>query len=67
VNDNLKKIVEEAKIGGAEFGNGVTYYVATEETFERFAQMLVDKCADLARENSQDRPYVADIIKKYFV
>jgi hypothetical protein len=66
MNDQIRQLAEEARLGGGEFGNGVTYYVATEETFERFAQLIVDKCASLAKEKAQDRPYLYDLIKKHF-
>lgn len=45
MNDNLKKIAAEAKLGGADFGNGVKYFVGTEETFAKFALLIVQECA----------------------
>lgn len=43
MNDAIKLIALEAKLGAANFDNGVNYYVGTDETFERFAKLMALK------------------------
>jgi len=64
MNERLRELVKQAKLGDAEFGNGVQYYVGTEETFEKFAKLIVQECADIA---DKAEPYKSnDLIKKHF-
>jgi len=55
MNKRIKELAVEAKLGGANFGKGFTdtdgathnvktYYVGTEETFSRFAELIVKEC-----------------------
>ena len=46
MNERIKELAVESKLGSAEFGNGVQYYVATQETFEKFAELIVKECAE---------------------
>ena len=54
MNERIKELAVESKLGSAEFGNGVQYYVATQETFEKFAELIVRECiCQCDDENSQ--------------
>jgi hypothetical protein len=68
MNDLVKQLVQKAKIGGGEFGNGVNYYVATEEAFDDFAKLIIYECSELVQ--SRLDPYNAWItpadIKDHF-
>ena len=44
MNEKIKELAEQSKLGSAEFGNGIEYYVATQEAFERFAELIVQEC-----------------------
>lgn len=44
MNNRIQQIANEAKIGGADFDNGAKFYVGNEETFTKFAEMLVQEC-----------------------
>jgi len=44
MNERFKQLAVQSKLGSAEFGNGIQYYVATQETFEKFAQLIVREC-----------------------
>ena len=46
MNERFKQLAVQSKLGSAEFGNGVQFYVATQETFEKFAELIVKECAD---------------------
>jgi hypothetical protein len=41
MNERLRELVKQAKLGDSEFGNGVQYYVGTEETFNNFAELII--------------------------
>lgn len=45
INEQIGKLVQQARIGHADFGDTV-YYVCTEETFKRFTDLVVQECAD---------------------
>ena len=46
MNERFKQLAVQSKLGSAEFGNGVQFYVATQETFEKFAELIVQECAE---------------------
>lgn len=50
----IPELAREAGIGGADFDNGVRYYVGTQETFEQFAQLLVKECRRILIANGFD-------------
>lgn len=50
MKEQIKKIAQQAKMGGAGFDNGITYYVGTEETFERFADLLIKDVINQTKE-----------------
>lgn len=69
MNERFKQLAVESKLGSAEFGNGVQYYVATQETFEKFAELIVRECASLFPLTFTDEQYQRRIdktIKKHF-
>ena len=69
MNERIKELAVESKLGSAEFGNGVQYYVATQETFEKFAELIVRECASLFPLTFTDEQYQRRIdktIKKHF-
>jgi hypothetical protein len=41
MNKQIEEIALQSKLGGSDFGNGVKYYVGTEETFNNFAESIV--------------------------
>ena len=45
INEQIGKLVQQARIGRSDFGDTV-YYVCTEETFKRFTDLVVQECAD---------------------
>ena len=47
MNDKIKELARQAQVGSAEFGNGISYFVSTEETFNKFAELIVRECADV--------------------
>lgn len=51
MNERFKQLAVQAKLGSAEFGNGVQYYVATQETFEKFAELIVRECIAQCEKN----------------
>jgi hypothetical protein len=73
MNERIKLLAEQAKLGSAEFGNGIQYYVATQETFEKFAQLIVMECAEMVRiqneqfmENESHYGVVSTDVLKHF-
>jgi hypothetical protein len=70
MNERFKQLAVQSKLGSAEFGNGVQYYVATQETFEKFAELIVNECALVANEHNEEAEGVhlgvGRVIKNYF-
>ena len=61
MNERIKELALEARLGSAEFDNGIRYYVSTEESFERFAELIVRECSNIVfeegcTEDNQDCP-----------
>ena len=46
MNERIRELALKAKLGGAEFDNGIRYYVGTAESFEKFAELIVQECAE---------------------
>jgi len=61
MNHKIKELAVQSKLGSAEFGNGVQYYVATQETFEKFAELIVRECISSVGSQA-DKAY----LKKHF-
>ena len=71
MNERIRELALKAKLGGAEFDNGIRYYVGTAESFERFAELIVRECAELcdrfqAREVGMQPTECAGAIRKMF-
>lgn len=45
MNKQIGKLVQQARIGYADFGDTV-YYVCTKETFKRFTDLVVQECVN---------------------
>ena len=65
MNELIKELALKAKIGSAEFDNGIRYYVSTEKSFERFAELIVWECAMVASTETSDDG-VGEVIKEHF-
>jgi len=50
MNERIRELAQKAQVGSAEFGNGINYFVSTEETFNKFAELIVRDCLDIAFE-----------------
>ena len=61
MNHKIKELAVQSKLGNAEFDNGVQYYVATQETFEKFAELIVRECISSVGSQA-DKAY----LKKHF-
>jgi hypothetical protein len=54
MNERIKQLAEQAQVGSAEFGNGISYFVSTEETFNKFAELIVRECIAMCDVKSED-------------
>jgi hypothetical protein len=61
MNERIEELAVQSKLGSAEFGNGVQYYVATQETFEKFTELIVRECISCVGSQA-DKAY----LKKHF-
>jgi hypothetical protein len=61
MNERIRQLAVQSKLGSAEFGNGIQYYVATQETFEKFAELIVRECISSVGSQA-DKAY----LKKHF-
>jgi hypothetical protein len=41
MKEKIKEIALTAKLGSANFDGGINYYVGTDESFERFADLII--------------------------
>ena len=64
MNDKFKQLALQAKMGTADFDNG-SYYVATPDRMQQFAELIVDECLKscCGKETAKDAFYA---IKKQF-
>ena len=53
MNERIRELALKAKLGGAEFDNGIRYYVGTAESFERFAELIVRECVGILEPKSR--------------
>ena len=53
MNDKFKQLALEAKMGTADFDAG-SYYVATPDRMQLFAELIVRECAKLNRNQSYE-------------
>ena len=57
MNERIRELALKAKLGGAEFDNGIRYYVSTEESFERFALLILQDCMDVVDGYTKGRTF----------
>jgi hypothetical protein len=50
MNQKIRELALQAKLGSAEFDNGLRYYVSTEESFEKFAELILRECIDICED-----------------
>jgi hypothetical protein len=65
MNERIKELAIKAKLGSAEFDNGVRYYVSTEESFEKFAELIVRECADWVKSRTMSNE-LKEELKRHF-
>lgn len=73
MNDKFKMLALQATIGKAEFDNG-SYYVATPDKMQKFAELIVKECIEQASignghgNNQWDRAltFASKNIKEHF-
>jgi hypothetical protein len=65
MNKQITELALKAKLGSAEFDNGIRYYVSTEKSFERFAKLIVEECAKVASVETSDNG-VGEVIREHF-
>ena len=53
MNDKFKQLALEAKMGTADFDAG-SYYVATPDRMKLFAELIVQECAKLNKNQSYE-------------
>jgi hypothetical protein len=67
MNERIRQLARQAQVGSAEFGNGISYFVSTEETFNKFAELIVAECAGLVDHViMEDGTRRSDFILKHF-
>jgi hypothetical protein len=54
MNERIRQLARQAQVGSAEFGNGISYFVSTEETFNKFAELIVRECIAMCDVKSED-------------
>jgi hypothetical protein len=66
MNERIQQLADEARLVTV---NGQTRYALAEEFEQRFAELIVEECANLIdsmNHSSQYFPHVADAIKEHF-
>ena len=64
MNKRIRELAQQAQVGSAEFDNDINYFVSTEETFNKFAELIVRECAEIA---DTAEPFLSsDLIKQHF-
>jgi hypothetical protein len=66
MNERIRELARKAQVGSAEFGNGINYFVSTEETFNKFAELIVKECADVATINQFQYDAAGNYVLKHF-
>jgi len=68
MNERIKQLAEQAQVGSAEFDNDINYFVSTEETFNKFALLIVKECCAIADqvEQADMDSYASKYIKAHF-
>jgi hypothetical protein len=70
MNERIRQLARQAQVGSAEFGNGISYFVSTEETFNKFAELIVKECIEVVERQkckmSYGPTFVIEDIKQHF-
>ena len=72
MNERIRQLAEQAQVGSAEFDNDINYFVSTEETFNKFALLIVRECGEVAYRAYWDNPetvkgiHIKEAIREYF-
>lgn len=69
MNEKIRQLAADAKLGGAQFEEGVRYYVGTEDNFNKFAELIVRECIDTVSDCSIEyctRPQIVNELKEHF-
>ena len=67
MNERIKELAEQAQVGSAEFDNGINYFVSTEKTFNKFAELIVAECVKIAdHSNVTGKSIIGERIKQHF-
>ena len=53
MNKQIKELARQAQVGSAEFDNGINYFVSTEETFNKFAELIILECVGILEPKSR--------------
>ena len=73
MNERIRQLVLQAKIGTADFDVG-SYYVATPDRMQEFAELIIEECAEMG-DNFDGQPAgnavreyltAGDAIREYF-
>ena len=57
MNERIRELARKAQVGSAEFGNGINYFVSTEETFNKFAELIIKECIKFCEHEFNDDEY----------
>lgn len=55
MNERIKEIAKQAQLGAADFGNDQQYYVGTQESFVKFAELIVIECANVCFNSGMEK------------
>ena len=66
MNEKFKLLALEAQMGTADFDNG-SYYVATPDRMQRFAELIVRECADVAFLEANSRKTQRAVLQHFGV
>jgi len=53
MKERIKELAVEAKLGSAATNSGSRYYIAPQEAFERFAELIVRECIGRCEGNGE--------------
>jgi len=65
MNEKFKQLALEAKMSTADFDAG-SYYVATPDRMQLFAELIVRECADIATINQYQPSTAGTYVLKHF-
>jgi len=51
--EKIKELATKAKLGQANFDDGIGYYVATEETLEKFTLLIIEECLGVVENKNK--------------